>query len=73
MSEFIIIEIANEEAIKVFPELADSNPSYIWSLAKLVTNDVLYHYSPNSVESETEIRKLLFKHLKEFRKFTSLK
>ncbi|MEK5070241.1 hypothetical protein [Sporosarcina sp. FSL K6-1508] len=73
MSEFRIIEIANEEAVKVFPEFEGINPSYICVLAKKATNEVIYRYSLDSVESETEIRELLFKYLRDFRKLTNLR
>lgn len=72
MSNIRVVEIANEEAVKVFPEFEVNNPSYIVGAAKNVTDRFFYLYGPATNDSESSIRDLLSIFLKELRKSTNL-
>ncbi|UAW07787.1 hypothetical protein PVJ1_00053 [Psychrobacillus phage PVJ1] len=72
MSKLRVVEIANEEAVKVFPEFKVTNPSYIEGAATNVTDKFFYLYGLAKNDSESSIRELLSILLRDLRESMNL-
>ncbi|MEO4054125.1 hypothetical protein [Solibacillus sp. CAU 1738] len=59
MSKLRIIEIANEEAVKVFPEFEVNDPSYIIGVVSNVTDKFFDLYGLTTNYSDSSIREKL--------------
>ncbi|GGA40821.1 MULTISPECIES: hypothetical protein [Psychrobacillus] len=73
MSKLRVVEIANEEAVKVFPEFEVTNPSYIAGAATNVSDKFFYLYGLATNDSDSSIRQLLSILLRDLRDSMDLK
>ena len=73
MTEMRINEIANEEAVNIFPEFKNANPTYIFNLAQKATDKYVYFYDLSVIDSESRVREKLITYLKDLRRYSGLK